>query len=97
MFTLNNPTKTSDLSAYKVTSQPCPTCNETLTVRITPQQLFAYNQGDSILNVLGGYDADVRERFMSGLCAYCWDGMFGTDEDEEYIDYYAESSLFGDC
>jgi hypothetical protein len=72
-------------------------CDTRITVTITPSQLFAYNQGAYAQDVLSDYDNDVREQFISGTCAPCWDSMFSLDENEEYIDYYAESSLFGDC
>jgi hypothetical protein len=82
MFTLHNPTKLEDLSGYFVTSNPCPMCNDTLTITITPEKLFAYNQGGYAQDVLSAYDADVRERFISGICAMCWmfDEEFGEDE-----------------
>ena len=99
MFTLNNIVKTADLSAYSVTSKACPTCNETITIQIAPEKLYAYNQGGYIQDVLDGFDSDTRERFMTGTCGDCWNAMFGSDEDEGDLDYliddYAEGSLFG--
>jgi hypothetical protein len=79
MFTLNNPMKVMN-ERYVVTSHPCPMCNETKTVSISSEQLFAYNQGGYAQDVLSDYDADIRERFISGTCSYCWDGLFGDDE-----------------
>jgi len=99
MFTLLNPIKTADLSAYVVTSKACPTCNESISIEIAPEKLYAYNQGAYVQDVLSDFDADVRERFMTGTCGTCWDAMFGSDEDEGDLDYlidsYAEASLFG--
>jgi hypothetical protein len=95
MFTLYNPTKTADLSAYAVTSRPCPTCNESLTIEISTEKMFLYNQGGYVQDVLNNFDVDVRERFITGTCGTCWNAIFGSDEDESYIDYYAEASLFG--
>ena len=99
MFILNNIVKAADLSGYYAESKPCPNCNYTATVFISPQKLYAYNQGAYIQEVLEGYTPDVRERFISGYCGECWDAMFSfpyeEDDNEEYIDYYAEASLFG--
>lgn len=77
MFTLNNPMKVME-GNYVVTSNPCPMCGETKTVAITGDKLFAYNQGAMAQDVLSAYDADIRERFISGICENCWD--FGDDE-----------------
>ena len=100
MFTLNNIVKAADLSGYYAESKPCPTCNYTAMVFVTPPQLYAYNQGAYPETVLPDYDVDTRERFISGYCGECWNAMFSfpydEDENEEYIDYYAESSLFGE-
>ena len=63
---------------YVVTSNPCPMCGETKTVAITGDKLFAYNQGAMAQDVLSAYGADIRERFISGICENCWD--FGDDE-----------------
>jgi hypothetical protein len=98
MFTLLNPIKTADLSAYVVSSLPCPHCNETISIEIAPEKLFLYNQGGYVQDVLSNFDISVRERFMTGTCETCWNAMFGY-EDEGDLDYliddYAEASLFG--
>ena len=80
MFTLNNITKKSDLSAYYVESHRCPSCGTSVTLEITPQKLFAYNQGANAQEVLEGHDTYIRERFISGVCAICWDAMFAEFE-----------------
>jgi len=83
MFTLHNPMKVMN-ERYVVTSHPCPTCNETKTVSISSAELFAYHQGGLAQTVLSAYDADVRERFITGICGTCWDEMFSdADWDEE--------------
>jgi len=81
MFTLHNPVKTLN-GSYVVTSHPCPTCNETQNVAITSDKLFAYRQGAYAQTVLSDFDADVRERFISGVCGVCWNEMFNGWEDE---------------
>ena len=72
MFTLSNITKSADQTYYSVSSLACPSCKGVLVLDITPAQLFAYNQGMMIQDVLFDQDADVRERFMSGWCESCW-------------------------
>jgi hypothetical protein len=80
MFTLHNPMKVMN-ERYAVTSHPCPMCNETKTVSISSSELFAYHQGALAQNVLSDYDADVRERFISGVCSPCWDSMFEFEDE----------------
>jgi len=95
MFTLNNIVKTADLSAYSVTSKVCPTCDETITIQISPEKLYAYNQGAYVQDVLSDFDVDVRERFITGTCGDCWNAIFGSGDMDYMIDDYAEGSLFG--
>jgi hypothetical protein len=95
MFTLNNITKTADHSAYSVSSLPCPTCEDVITIQIAPEKLFLYNQGGYAQDVLDGFEPDVRERFITGTCDDCWNAMFGQGDLDYLIDDYAEGSLFG--
>lgn len=81
MFTLNVRTKLSDQSAYVIDSKPCPMCGDVLTISLAPEKLFAYNQGAYVQEVLSDYDADTRERFLSGTCSPCWDSMFSFDDE----------------
>ena len=80
MFTLHNPTKLEDLSGYFVTSNACPMCDVRVTITVTPEQLFAYNQGSMAHQVLADYPDYVREQFISGYCDDCWKDIFGEDE-----------------
>ena len=83
MFTLTNPMKVMN-ERYVVTSLPCPARKETETVSISSEQLFAYNQGAMAQDVLSGYDAGTRERFISGMCNDCFCTMnnFAMFDDE---------------
>jgi hypothetical protein len=56
-------------------------CGDTKTVSISSEELFSYNQGAYAQDVLSAYDADVRERFISGMCGICWDAMFDLEEE----------------
>lgn len=102
MFALNNPVKLADLSGYVVSSHACPMCGDVATTVVTPQQLFAYNQGAYAQDVLPNLDNGQREQFISGTCPDCWNAMFsfddGEDEDGEYWiaeDAGMEGYLFG--
>ena len=67
---------------YTVSSKPCPMCNESLTIEITGQQLYKYNQGALIQEVMPDVSAQDRERFVTGYCNTCWISIFGDGEDE---------------
>jgi hypothetical protein len=81
MFKLHNPTKTEDLSAYLVHSAECPVCHTSTSVLISPEKLYAYNQGAYAQEVLSEYDPAIVERFITGLCGECWSSLF-TEEEE---------------
>jgi len=84
MFTLHNITKVEDQSGYIVTSHPCPSCNTTASIKITPDKLYAYNQGAYAQEVLSKYHPGIRERFISGMCDPCWAELYDDPEwDEE--------------
>ena len=83
MFKLHNPVKSEDLEYYTVTSHPCPTCKATVSINITPDKLYAYNQGAYAQEVLSEYDPGVRERFISGMCDPCWKELYANDWEEE--------------
>ena len=70
---------------YNITSLPCVVCKHEAVLEITGQELYAYNQGISIVKILTGkgVDAGVRERFISGVCPNCWGEMF---PEEPYIE-----------
>lgn len=81
MFTLLDVTKIKE-RLYSVTSLPCPHCNTTVTLEITGEQLWQYNNNFSIQDVLHDIDIPVRERFMTGICGDCWDKLFNPDWEE---------------
>lgn len=83
MFALLNPVKSPDLTGYFVESHPCPSCGYSTTAFVTPFQMFSYHRGAMAQDVLADYDADTRERFISGYCGDCWNAMFSFD-DEDY-------------
>lgn len=68
---------------YTASSKPCPMCNESLTIEITGAQLYAYNKGALIQEVLPDVSASDRERFLTGYCNTCWVSIFGEDTEDE--------------
>lgn len=82
MFKLENLTKVTE-GQYTADSKPCPMCSTKLTISLDSSQLFKYNQGAFIQDVLSHITADDRERFQSGYCKTDWDNMFPAEEDEE--------------
>jgi hypothetical protein len=75
MLTLLNPTKNNNLN-YFVTSLDCPVCLDNTTIEITSDKLYLYNQNGMAQDVLFGYPAEIRERFITGYCDTCWNQIF---------------------
>jgi hypothetical protein len=68
---------------YTLSTYPCPMCSDVKTIEITGQQVWKYNQGALIGEVLPDTDLGIREQFLSGYCGTCWDMMFAGLDDEE--------------
>lgn len=64
-----------------LTSRPCPSCRESISIDVTAEQVQAYAHGAYIQDVLPDLDAGTRERFISGFCPACWVELFGDDEE----------------
>lgn len=60
---------------YKVHSLACPECEEVATVKVSSKWVYDYNQGARLSELLPtpDYSMALREKFISGLCAPCWD------------------------
>jgi len=64
----------------KITSLRCPNCGGTETIELTDEENASRMRG-SFAQVWGRrFSADVRERFISGYCAPCWDRIFADAE-----------------
>lgn len=63
---------------YGIWSPFC-SCGESksLHIGIDGKQLFDYNQGLPVQQVLPNRTPAEREQFVSGTCADCWTEMFG--------------------
>lgn len=78
---------------YNVTSLPCPHCNTTMTTEISGDKLYASHRGAYVQDTLSHLSPADRERYISGTCGSCWNGIFGSDDDEDGDDELAEYGL----
>ena len=60
---------------YAVTSATCSECNTAETIEVPSEWVFAMHQGGRVSELLPfpKYSMELRERFISGLCAKDWD------------------------
>ena len=64
----------------------CPLCGDTKVLTLPEEGYMAWQNGENIQNALPEFDANDRERLVSGICPSCWDKMFSYDEDDEDYD-----------
>lgn len=57
---------------YEVETPSCPLCGSTAKIVVQGPEIFQYHQGADTRVWLKRFDADTRERFMSGLCPDCF-------------------------
>jgi predicted RNA-binding Zn-ribbon protein involved in translation (DUF1610 family) len=63
-----------------VRSIPCPDCGESIVLELTTWEAEHLRINDQPIQVtLKRFDADTRERFITGFCPKCWDKMFKDD------------------
>jgi len=61
---------------YDLESLDCPSCKQTVKVRVTGDKVYLMHNGGNISHVLEGESLDVAERFITGICGDCWDGFW---------------------
>lgn len=62
-------------------SLPCPGCGARAGIMVNADEVSALDlrrgaRGNRIQVVLWRFDANLRERFISGYCVPCWDKLF---------------------
>lgn len=59
---------------FELDSLPCPVCWDVQCVVVGRDvyDLLFVSPRPLVQDVLHGFDADVRERFVSGFCPKCW-------------------------
>jgi len=61
---------------YQATSPACPACGVSKQLVLSGQEVFAYHQGYPTQEVLGRFDAETREKFITGFCGDHWEEAF---------------------
>lgn len=64
----------------------CPICHCDTYLMVDAEEYARWQAGELIQVAMPGLDAEKREMLISGICSFCWDDMFG-DEDEEEEDW----------
>ena len=61
---------------YELESISCPSCRDTVKVRVAGEKVFLMHRGGKISEVLDGESRDVMERFITGICGECWEDFW---------------------
>ena len=61
----------------------CPFCGLIHEVAVNEMDYLDWQDGKLAQDAFPYLSASDREMLISGICSSCWDGMFGTDEEEE--------------
>lgn len=61
----------------------CPNCSGRLEYETSPEIAERIIAGkEPIQNILPNESADIRERFITGICESCWDSIFEEQHDD---------------
>ena len=61
----------------------CPFCHEAHEVAVNEMDYLDWQDGKLAQDAFPYLSASDREMLITGICEDCWNGMFGTDEEEE--------------
>ena len=61
----------------------CPFCGRANEVEVNEMDYLDWQDGKLAQDAFPYLSASDREMLISGICSSCWDGMFGTEEEEE--------------
>lgn len=61
----------------------CPFCGKSVSVWVNEVDYYDWQDGELAQNAFPYLTAEQREVLISGICPTCWDGMFGSADDEE--------------
>ena len=65
----------------QVKTKKCPRCGESVTVAMRRQEYEGLRDRSApIQETLARFNADTRERFLSGYCPECWDIVFPSED-----------------
>lgn len=60
----------------------CPLCNHTNSIMVYADDYYAWQNGTLIQDAFPYLSPDDREMLISGICPFCWEKMFGEEEEE---------------
>lgn len=64
----------------------CPICYIDTYIQVDAEEYSRWLNGELIQRAMPNLTDDEREMLISGICPWCWDDMFGDeDENEEYF------------
>ena len=61
---------------------PCTWCKTVVDIPVTMIQIERWRNGAMIQQAMPQLSKDLREMFISGTCAKCWDQMFPPEDDD---------------
>ena len=75
--------KSDDQQTYHVT-HACVSCGHVTKGDVPPPNVFQWRQGTAAQHAFPMLSAtQVEALFMSGICGFCWDGLYGHDDEED--------------
>ena len=74
------------MDAKRTYQLKCNTCDESEQVKIDPEHLRSWQNGELIQVAMPYLDAGQRELLISGLCSKCFDSIFSIPFQEEHTD-----------
>lgn len=63
----------------------CPSCGGETVLFVDPDALIAWMRGQYIQVAFKDWSAEKREVMLTGIHPFCWDAMFGDEEDDDGI------------
>ena len=61
----------------------CPFCHKAHEVAVNEMDYLDWQDGKLAQDAFPYLSASDREMLITGICEDCWNGMFGTDEEDE--------------
>ena len=81
----------------EVETKSCPECGHSTWLTVNRLGYERWQFGELHIQVaLPELSDDDREMLLTGMCALCWDDMFGEPDSDDPNDYHADGSIC-DC
>ena len=62
----------------------CPFCGHDNVIEVNKMDYLDWQDGMLAQDAFPYLSASDREMLITGICPTCWDGMFETDEEEDF-------------